>query len=428
MAAMTPWVRQYSLRDLLDDCFDLFKARLTTLVLAAVIPYLLVVLYVAIMRLWVMPGTFLLFSSELSGSVDKLLESPDQLLQRLAHNIPFVKFTIGLVLINGTATLVSYIAQCRIAVREALGLPVSLRDVYRWMAKPFWSLVVIGLLGYLALPVLGVIAYLVALVVGLLGAAVGLLGGGEMATAVGVTLGLVTLVIVGAGGTFILLTALLSAPMVLAFEHAGPFMAIGKSLRLAGSNFKAHFWAFYLLAHVNLTFSAVVVIIVSLLQLVTTYLSPIVTVVIGSVVMAIGNKALLGLMASFQTLVYLDGRCRKENFDLRLLARDIGLGEEVERAFDGTATPVAQAMYPDYTALPVAAAPAAMASAAVVGVTAPPVASGYPDYSAPPPSVEPVVAADAAPPVISAYPDYSAPPPSLEPPATADKEPGDDQP
>ena len=59
MTQLTSWVHRYTLRDLLDDSFDLFKERVITLLIAGALPYILVVAYQALMRSFVFPGNFL---------------------------------------------------------------------------------------------------------------------------------------------------------------------------------------------------------------------------------------------------------------------------------------------------------------------------------------------------------------------------------
>jgi hypothetical protein len=100
--------------------------------------------------------------------------------------------------------------------------------------------------------------------------------------------------------------------------------------------------------------------------------------------------------ACFATITYIDGRCRSESFDLLLLAREIGMGEEFERAYAAPGhTQVAMpphAGYPNYAASPpptpgqgftyVNSAVAAQQQQAT---------SLYPDYSAPPPQVAPAM-------------------------------------
>ena len=48
--------------------------------------------------------------------------------------------------------------------------------------------------------------------------------------------------------------------------------------------------------------------------------------------MICSTVAITAVLACFQVIVYLDGRCRRDVLDLRLFAQDIGLGEEVESA------------------------------------------------------------------------------------------------
>jgi hypothetical protein len=84
------------------------------------------------------------------------------------------------------------------------------------------------------------------------------------------------------------------------------------------------------------------------------------------------------MFAGLQSLVYLDGRCRTEEFDLTLLAGAIGMGD----AFAQSITPQSAALqpaYPDYSAHP--------ASRAVLATPA--AAMPFPNYSAPPPAGEP---------------------------------------
>jgi protein-disulfide isomerase-like protein with CxxC motif len=112
-----------------------------------------------------------------------------------------------------------------------------------------------------------------------------------------------------------------------------------------------------------------------LLQSLIASFSPTLVLIIGAMTVTIWTIATTALMSCYQTLVYMDGRCRADNYDLQLLAEEIGMTEEMVQALSNNGTTVTQAGYPDY------AAPAAIADA---GSPAP--AMSFPDYSAPPPA------------------------------------------
>ncbi|HEY3418893.1 MAG TPA: hypothetical protein VGM23_18620, partial [Armatimonadota bacterium] len=125
----TRWVHQYTLRDLVDDTFDLFKERATSLLLVGVIPYILVVIYVFLMRTFFIPENF-------------LPRFDEDALTKLLQYWKFWVFVGGLGAVNAVAFTVGHIAQCRIAVAHALGEEISLARAFRLLAKPFWSLLV----------------------------------------------------------------------------------------------------------------------------------------------------------------------------------------------------------------------------------------------------------------------------------------------
>lgn len=416
MAEMTPWVHQYTLRELIDDTFDLFRERASTLLLAGVLPFLLLVVYVVLMRVYVIPGNLL--EEMLSNDAwEDLLFSKEILL-----------FSFGFILLSGLAVSCTYIAQCRIAAWHALGLPVSLPRAFRYLAKPLLGMVVVGMLyGVLAFVALIVAAFVGGILVFLLGLLTGGIAGSPAAAAVAIISGLLVWLL-AFDSTIFTGVYFLVAPVVLAFEHAWPGTAIGKSFQAGQAQTKSYFWALYVITRLPVLIMLAGTALSYLLQGPMAYIAPTAGgMIISLLISALSNIFFAALLACLQTLAYVDYRCRRDALDLQLLAREIGLDSELEAAL--AATPVTTApQYPDYAAAPaMAGAPAA----AVPGLTAPSAHAAFPDYSKPPvasaaspaiASSTPAVTADdsAAPPVVTfsaqvAYPDYSAPPSVIAP-------------
>lgn len=392
MARMTSWVRTYTLRDLLDSGFDLFKERFTTLLLAALIPYMLVVVYTVLMRHYVFPGNLV--------NMAALKESdPFDLITRFFSPAYFI-YTAGVWLLASVAMVLANIAQCRIAAWHALGEPVNLWRAFRRMGKPFWSYLLVSLLaGWIVSTILGIALFVTFVLAGLLGS-LALLIGSQASQSAGVFAQVVTVFLVAATlltlAIYLVWTPLLEFPVSLAHDDAGPFTALGRSFKCAFSNFKTHYLGVFLVSQTCLIFLLLSLAASALLRVGASYFSPTLTEVLDIVFVIVGQCMFLGLFACFQTLVHVDGRCRKDHLELRVMAQEIGLGAELDAAFS-PAMPAGPAMpYPDYAR---AAAPTAASSSPVAPAPGP--------GGAMPPPAAPVVPVRA-----TAFPDYSAPPPA----------------
>jgi len=370
MTRMTPWVHQYSLRDLLDDGFDLFKERATTLLLAGGIPYLLVVGYLVVMRLWVMPGVM-----PTVYTVEALEEA--------VKSVSFWVFLGGSSLVTSIATAISYIVQCRVAARHALGQEVSALSVYKLLAKPFWSLVPLSIIHSLATGVIsglvtGIISLLCIVLLGL-----SMLMGPVVASVIGV---IVYVLLIGVS-LFTMLavsTFFLAAPITLAMDHAGPFTALGTSFRYACTNYKAQLLALTAVVHIPLLVLSLVALVIGALVYAAKFIAPSTIALFSLMMPAVSGIIYMAIMACFQTLVYLDGRCRADAYDLVLMAGELGIGNEVEQALKPDIAPTAPTGYPNYMAAPVTPK-AAADSLTMPGATHPVISMQFPDYSSPPP-------------------------------------------
>ncbi|OPZ86993.1 MAG: hypothetical protein BWY76_00690 [bacterium ADurb.Bin429] len=391
MAGMTPWVRQYTLRDLLDDSFDLFRERAATLVLAGMVPALLVVVYAAGVRYFLLPGNLL---REFS------LEALGEMLQ----NFEFLFYLLGYSLVSWLALSYTYIAQLRIATAEAQGKTLTLNDAYTRMGKPFWSLLLYAIIFSFFASVLSSAVMIVGVIVIGICTALGFLAGdagGAIGSATGMVItALLTLAAYAVAGVFFLY-----APVTVAVDHEGPFTALGKSFRYASANFKAYFWSLYAYTHLPILFLPFIGWLVLLILGAGRFVAPSLgfelLYFIGT---TLGGIIFFAMLSSLQALIYIDARCRIEGYDLINLARQVGLGDEIARALTQTANRPATAAYPNYAAVPTV--PASV-SAAVPGLTAPQSTGGFPDYSAPPPVEQ--AAAPMPLPELPA-PDYAAPP------------------
>lgn len=381
MAQMTSWVHQYTLRDLLDESFDLFKERATTFLLVAVLPYTLVAIYLVIMRLYVLPGTF----APIAMDEFAVASSPEEFWDILTQNMPYLSFLLGLLLVGMATTVISYLAQCRIALRHALGETATIGDAFGALPVPL----AISLLYILLLPVasipfglimaIGVFAvYIATVLAAAIGFAFGSLIGPEVGAILAGILGLVVAIASGSLVTYGFATFFIAAPSSLVMRE-GIFVPFRKSFRIATSNFKAHFWSLFLVAHIPLIFNLLLLIVVSVATFSMNFVSPSTATVLITVFGGLGNLIGFGFFACLQALVYIDGGCRRDNLDLRLLAQQIGLEQEVTQASQAPPAVAAQSLYPDYTAVPLTAGmPATVGSAQ----------SAFPDYSAPPPPIE----------------------------------------
>lgn len=382
MAGMTPWVRQYKLRDLLDDSFDLFRERASTLLLAGVAPALLVVGFVALM-LQQMPGNF---------RADFTAESLDE----MHLSAEFWYFIVSTYLVSWIAFSFAYIAQLRIAVAQALGLHRTFTDALKLMAKPFWSLLVASLVFGVIASVVSLVIIAVAFIIAALFAGIGSLLGEDVGAYIGVSIGALIGVTGGLMAFCLIATFFVFTPVVLAQDHRGPFAAIGRSFRMASANYKMYYWSLVTYLHIPMLFLPLIVWIVMALQ----FLGSSVEASLGAtlfmnVVSTLATIVFMAMLACAQALMYIDARCRIEGFDLVMLAQSLGLGDEVEQALLQAAYKPAVAAYPNYAATP-----------ATPGLTQPRPAAGYPDYAAPPVPGAAVYPDYAAPP-----PDYTAPPP-----------------
>jgi len=409
---MTPWVRQYTLRDLLDDSFDLFRERAATLALAGMIPALLVVAYAAGVRYFLLPGNLL---REFS------LEAVGEMLQ----NYEFLFYLLGYSLVSWLALSYTYIAQLRIAAAQALGTTLTLNDAYTRMGKPFWSLVLYAIIFSFFSSVLASAVMIVGVIIIGICTALGLLAGAAGGT-IGSATGFVITALLMLGAYTIVGVFFLYATVAVAVDHEGPFTALGKSFRYASANFKAYFWSLYAYTHLPILFTPLIAWLVGLILGLGRFVAPSLgfelLYFIGT---TLGGIIFFAMLASLQALVYIDSRCRIEGFDLVNLARRVGLGDEIAQALTQTVSRPAAAAYPNYAAVP--AAPASV-HAALPGLTAPGATGGFPDYSAPPPAATqaaPAAPADAAPlPAAPQQPPDSAAPPaggmSLPPPDEAE--------
>ena len=388
MPNMTPWVRQYPLRDLLDDSFDLYKERFATLLLAAVIPFLLVVIYLVLMRVYLFPGNLSQYFPPKNAPPADIFSF---FIKLLFENV----YLLGLNILCGMALGFANLLQCRLAVRYALGEKVSLWDALPLLGKPFWSQVLIAVLftpvlviaTFVALVIIVFITEIIAMITG----AIGLLISPNVAPIIAGITALLVFLTLSILWTYTVWTPFLAAPVSLTMEKSGPFTAIGRSFSVAFSNFKAHFWSLFIVSQTYLVFFALISVAILLIQQLTSHFSTTMTLMFGSIVGISATCLYLGLQSSLQALAYIDGRCRRENFELRMLARDIGLGEEFEQSFSpGSALPAPAAGFPDYSAAPtkapIAGTPAAPAAPIPTVPTLP--AMAFPDYSAPPPPIE----------------------------------------
>jgi hypothetical protein len=387
--AITPWVRQYTLRELLDDSFDLFRERAPALLLAGMLPMLMVVLYTAVTRLFVIRENIL---TELTwDAFTRALESG-----------PLWGYLFGYSCVLMLALAIGNLAQVRLAYAQATGGTATLHDVFARLGKATLGMLVV-------LVAFSLFAGAVSLAVFIVGAIfIGI--GGAIANASNMVVGFIAMVLAVVATIVASLCALalvgiffITAPVIMAIEHAGPFAALGKSFRFSSANFKAVLGALIVEMHVPVAFFPLALMLAYLLSQMAQALSPTLTVMlVGTIMSGLTMVVFFAMFSCFQVLVFLDARCRAESFDLVLLAQDIGLGDEVEQLFTRPATPQATPAgnYPNYMATP-AAAPSLPPGPTVPGLTPPQASAAFPDYSAPPPpnaappAPEPVPAADA---------------------------------
>jgi len=384
---MTPWVRQYTLRDLLDDSFDLYKERFATLLLAAVIPFLLVVIYLVLMRVYLFPGNLSQYFPPANAEPADIFAFFVKLFFR---NEYLSALNILVLMALGFANLL----QCRMVASYALGQKASLRDAWALLGKPFWSQVfifalfspVILIASLVAICMILIITYIIALIFGL----ISMLISASVAAIIAAVTGVLVFLSLFILWVYAIWTLFLAFPVSLVIEKSGPFTALSRSFTLAFSNFKAHFWSLFIVSQVFFVFLALMSVAIMLVQLLTSHFSTTMTLMLSSIV-GVGSTCLyLGMQSSLQALAYVDGRCRKENFELRMLARDIGLGEEFEQSFSqGVVSPAQTADFgfPDYSAMPIPSPAAVIPEEPASAVPVMP-ATPFPDYTAPPPPVE----------------------------------------
>ena len=347
MAKMTPWVRQYALRDLLDASIDLFKQRAGTLLLAGLIPYAFVIVYLALMRFFFSPGHF-----EPEGA------TPLAYFNALRANPELIYYNIGFFIISLLAIVVGYIAQCRIAVNHTLQQDSNIGQSYKRMIKPLFSILLIGIFYSVLLSVFIGIAVMAAGVIISIFALVLMNSGtaGEMLIGIIsiIITSLAVLLCYGASATY-----LLAAPVITAVENASPFSAIGRSFNTASSNFRVHFYALLVLQHIPLIIVVLLAMLAGIIQYLLNMLAPVTVLAMVSVLSWVGIIFMLALFSCLQSLVYLDGRCRRDNLDLLLIGEEIGIGREVAAALSGNGTYAnapyissAGSLFPDYSIMP----------------------------------------------------------------------------
>jgi len=398
----------------MDDGFDLFKERALELLIAGLIPGCLTVIYWVLVRTFVFPGNLL---AEFS---------PDNI-QALSEDWKFWVYIIVLpyLVVMPITLSLALILQCRITVRHILGDDSSLKHASTMLAKPFFSLFVVSIVFGAMQLVVGLVAFIVDLMI--MGIFTGIGGIFIYASSMSGTITVVGYVFVAIGYAIIIAvdTAIylgacvlfLTAPVSLAYEHTGPFKAIGQSFNFAQANFKAHFIALLVIVHAPLILFIMLSAIAGITYAFMQNSFPLSIEIIIALFMLVLIAACMGLFSCLASLGYVDGRCRRDVLDLQLLAADIGLDETFARLYTpGLRKP--QANYPNYSGAP--GQPTMMPAPNYAAP--PPAAAGlpaaYPDYSAPPPLAGASPVSQAA-----ATPDYSAPPPLLGPADTPPAEP-----
>ena len=276
MTQMTSWVHQYTMRDLLDDAFDLFKERAGLLLLAGLIPYLLPTIYTAVMRLFFIKGNL-------------LPEYTEAAFLNMIQSWTFWGYFSGFLFCATLSSSISFIAQCRIATHYALGRSITLAQSFRLLAKPFWSgvvvVIVFTVVSNVVLSVAGTVIMIVAaLLIGLfslMGTIMGIIG----------SIIVVALAVLLCEVAFIAtLVFFFAAPVSLAVEHVGPFTAIGKAFRAAATNFKAYCVSCYFVTRTLVIFQAIIGLILLFVMFVVKFINPSLDVVIA------------GLLSGFATV------------------------------------------------------------------------------------------------------------------------------
>ena len=147
-------------------------------------------------------------------------------------------------------------------------------------------------------------------------------------------------------------------------------------------NYKANAFSLCILLHLPFLFTILSFGLLAVLMLGLQSIAPTVGEVIGSTIaILIASLSFSAIVACQSALTYIDGQCRLEALDLRMMAQEMGLAAEMAQVFRANAVP-AQMNSPMYNTTPGSGATDYLASA--------PPAPGapYPDYSAPPPAFE----------------------------------------
>jgi len=398
MAVMTSWIRQYSLRDLLDDSFDLFKEKAISLTVVGAIPYLFFLAFAVLIRTVYIPENFV---------NNWTMDTPWQLLS----NPRFRQYIFGMVFFGTLAFSFSYLAQCRVAIAFAEGNVISVGKAFSRLIKAFFSLLLTSIIFSAFVSAVFVLYFIIAFVAFFVMVAIGSNMGSSsegVYIIIGVLSFLVSILISFAMISTVnfLLAYILSSPIVMLNENAGPFVAAGEAMKLARANFKAHFWSTQVVMLMSLVIWALLLGVQMILFMVIRPYAPTMdNTLVGSLGSGLSIILFLGLVSCLQTLAYLDGKSRTESYDLLIMARQIGLESEFRRAFSAASTsPLAnygrQVGYPDYSKVP-----ANQSNSYLPAAT--PVIVANPDYSAPPPVV---AAAVVSAPELIVNPDYSSSP------------------
>jgi len=375
----------------MDSALDLFRTNATTLCLAGVLPYVLLAIYVVVMRHYVVPGNILAdYQHEIMRALQHM--DTDQLWHVLVDNTPCFNFLLGYYGALWIAVILSYAVQCRVAIARALGQPLALGRAYQHAGGASWRLLIFSLFyALIAGTVFGVAMIVLMVPIGMLA--------GNTSTFFGIMVAImVAIVVLGAEAAVILLTVyFLALPIALVNERQGFFAALSRGNRIATSNYKPHAWAFYLISRLPLVILPLLIAVGALIWEGLRYLPASVPLqIVESMVSIAAMVILTGIFAALQALVYLDGCCRVDAFDLQLLAQNIGLEVDAGQMVR-------------------AKLPARTRRNAVTPLT-------MPNYAASP-LPEPPPAPEALPSPVLAFPDYSAPPPPLEVPMAATAEP-----
>ncbi len=393
---MTSWIRQYSLRDLLDDSFDLFKERAVALLLVGTIPYLFFVAFAVLMRTVYVPENFV---------NEWKFDTNSNTLWQLLSNPRFWVFILSISFAGFLAFTVSYLAQCRVAIEAAQGNVISTGKAFSRLVKPFFSLLLISImfsivvsvaLTFVTLLCLVLVGILIMLVAAISRGAISDNSTGGAAIVYGILsiVSMAMLVLANLLVIFFFAAGILTAPVAMVNENAGPFVALGRAMKISRANFSAQYWSTVVVGLMqSIIWPSLVVIQLLLFMIVKPFAPTMDNTLVGSLAGGLSLIVYLGLFSCLQALAYLDGRSRTESYDLLVMARQIGLEQEFKRAFSITnQTPV----YFDKQQ---------PANAQQYG--------GYPDYSRAPgmqmedyPTIVPVAE-------VMSYPDYNAPPPPV---------------